>query len=154
MKKFHEFAQNKTSINLLQEVLAVLQAQYLNYYNAHWVSKGNNYYGNHLLFQRLYESQREQFDTLAEKMVAYFGEDAVDNEIIVNKISDYVNQWSASKNLVDRSIMSEEYLQDLLQKTYDALKESGELSLGLDDYIMATANEHETNLYLLGQLKK
>ena len=28
----------------------------------------------------------------------------------------------------------------------------GEMSLGMDDFLMATANEHETNQYLLRQV--
>jgi len=37
---------------------------------------------------------------------------------------------------------------------YDKLKEMDDISLGLDDFLMATANAHETNLYLLQQASK
>lgn len=144
---------NKSAQKLLQDVLSILQAQYWNYNNAHWVTKGNDYYGNHLLFQRLYEGLTEEFDTIAEKMVAFYGEDAVDTNVLMKKASEWVDQWQKKKSLLDRCIASEEDLQKLFQDVYDALKEKDEITLGLDDFLMATANAHETNLYLLKQAK-
>ena len=37
--------------------------------NHHWVSKGEPFYGDHLLFQRLYAGVAEDIDTLAEKAI-------------------------------------------------------------------------------------
>ena len=48
----------------------------------------------------------------------------------------------------------EEHLQRALKITYDELKARGELSLGLDDFLMATASAHETALYLLRQRQR
>jgi hypothetical protein len=38
-----------------------------------------------------------------------------------------------------------------LRAVYDTIKASGELSLGLDDFLMAMADAHDTNRYLLRQ---
>ena len=38
-----------------------------------------------------------------------------------------------------------------IRAVYDMLKGSGELSLGLDDFLMAMADAHDTNRYLLRQ---
>jgi hypothetical protein len=43
----------------------------------------------------------------------------------------------------------EDLLQRVLKAAYKALKDSGDLTLGLDDYLMALANKHETNVYLI-----
>ena len=49
----------KSTVEILQEVLGLLRGQYWNYWTTHWQVKGENYYGNHLLFQRLYEAIEE-----------------------------------------------------------------------------------------------
>jgi hypothetical protein len=42
-------------------------------------------------------------------------------------------------------------LQDLLKNQYELMKAEGSLTLGLDDFLMNVANNHETNQYLLKQ---
>ena len=64
----------KSTVEILQEVLGLLKGQYWNYWTTHWQAKGENYYGNHLLFQRIYEGMQGEIDTLAEKIVGYFDE--------------------------------------------------------------------------------
>jgi len=159
MKTFMKFLQKKADVSgstleILQEVLSILRALYWNYNHAHWQAKGDDYYGNHLLFQRLYEAIPDEFDVLGEKLVAYFGEDAVDSAAISKKTQNWINKWNSEKDIVQRAINSEEDLQKVLQTVYTNLRESGDISLGLDDFLMATANSHETNLYLLQQIKR
>jgi DNA-binding ferritin-like protein len=140
----------KNTTEILQEILALLRAQYFNYWTSHWQSQGANYYGNHLLFQRLYEAIQEEIDTLAEKIVGYFGNEHVDNKIIMEKAKKWTDQWDGE--IVQRALKSEQDLQDALKTAYDKLDK--DKSLGLDDFLAATASAHETNLYLLGQLDK
>jgi hypothetical protein len=52
---------------------------------------------------------------------------------------------------IRRALIIEEALQKSFYNIYTHLKEMNALSLGMDDFIMSTANEHETNLYLLRQ---
>ena len=47
--------------------------------------------------------------------------------------------------------MSEKDLQASLKQAYDAIKQVKAMTLGLDDWIMATANDHDENEYLLQQ---
>ena len=135
----------------LQEVLSILRAQYWSHQTNHWQT---TQYDNHLLFQRLYEGIEDEIDTLAEKLVGYFGESSVDQSELINKTQYWVEKWNKTKDVVDRGIESEKDLQKALRLSYDMLKANEEISLGLDDFIMATANKHETHLYLLGQVKK
>ena len=62
-----------------------------------------------------------------------------------------LKKWEGETNLVAKSLAAEHNLQSVITETYDALKASGDLSFGLDDYLLSLANEHETNLYLLQQ---
>jgi starvation-inducible DNA-binding protein len=143
----------KSSAEILQEMLSLLRGQYWNYWTTHWQVKGPNYYGNHLLFQRLYEALQAEIDTLGEKIVAYFGTDEVENDLIMEKSHEWIKKWAKIGDPVERAIRSEEDMQNIFKAGYKKLDESKDMSLGLDDFLMATANAHETNLYLLGQLR-
>jgi len=138
-----------SSKEILQEVLAILKGQYWSHQTNHWQT---NVYGNHLLFQRLYEGVQKEIDTLAEKLVGYFGEETVDQSALIEKTQYWVDKWNKTKDPVDRGLESEKDLQKAVSYAYNKLKNQDDLSLGLDDYLMALANAHETNLYLLGQI--
>lgn len=140
------------SLELLQWVLAGLRAQYWSYQEAHWCVMGPTFYGDHLLFQRLYESVAEQVDTLAEKMVAAHGPAAVRSSALAPKFELWLAQWQQVECLHERGLRSEEAVQAALRRAYDGLKALGTLTLGMDDFLMATASEHETNEYLLKQV--
>lgn len=140
------------SIEMLRWMLALLRAQYWMYQQAHWESRGPTYYGNHLLFQRLYESVTQQVDTLAEKMVGTYGPRAVDSMDLGNKFLTWINRWQEGEDWHRRMLLSEQDFQTTCKDTYGSLKDMGDLTLGMDDFLMATANEHETNEYLLRQV--
>jgi DNA-binding ferritin-like protein len=136
----------------LKWLLALIRAQYWSYQHAHWVVRGDASYGNHLLFQRLYESVTEQVDTLAEKIVGMHGPEALDREEMVSMFAYWNERWDVVDCLHRRGLTSESDCQNVIKDTYDELKDSGELSLGMDDFLMAMASEHETNQYLLRQV--
>lgn len=160
MKTFMQFIDGQvkglnesSSQSVLTDLLAALNAASFVHHTNHWQSKGKNFYGNHLLLGRIYESIEDEYDTLGEKLVAYFDEEAVNQVKIINRTKFWVEQWNKG-DVIEKSIKVEEDLQKLYQKVYDYLKSKKDLSLGLDDYLMASANAHETNLYLLKQASK
>ena len=57
---------------------AFLRSLYLIHQNSHWLSKGHNFYGNHIMFQRLYESAQTNADKAAEKLIGLYGNAAID----------------------------------------------------------------------------
>jgi DNA-binding ferritin-like protein len=136
---------------LLKEVLAVLRAQSWLLQTLHWRVHGKDFYELHLLFERLYGNLGGEIDALAEKLVGYYGEDAVEESDAMKRAHTWLNTWEGEP--IDKALQAEKQLQALLRKTYDTMDKKSELSLGLDDYLMATANAHETHLYLLGQIK-
>ena len=138
----------------LQEIFSILFALFWVYNTNHWQAKGENYYSKHLLFQKLYSELTTQYDDLAEKMVSYFGEDAIDKIDMLASSSKWVQKWNKEKDIITMSLNAEQDLQIKLKIAYDKLKKENKLSLGLDDFIMSLANEHEKNIYLLGQIKK
>ena len=136
---------------LLCDVLGCLRAQYLSYQTSHWQVVGQSFYGNHLLFARLYESVQAQVDGLAEKLVGYLGREVVSLDHQIKHIAAYTMRWSQIDCHHKRGLQSEADLQAALKRAYDGIKQVNAMTLGLDDWIMATANAHEENEYLLQQ---
>ena len=136
----------------LSHLLAYLRAAYLSYQTSHWQTHGSSAYGNHLLFQRLYESVTEEIDQLAEKLVGYFGPTAVDMASQGAMIAAHLEAFGKIECPHRRGLEVEAGTQKHFQNAYDAIKGVGAMTLGLDDWLMAAANAHETNTYLLQQV--
>ena len=139
-------------LETLVGLLGLLRGLKWAFWNYHWLSKGKVSYADHLLFERLYSTQiDEQIDTLAEKIVAY-NSNILKSPIMRSAFNRFLDTQSLeTKSLVQSAFDLETRFQLALKNTYTMLKEANELSLGMDDYLMATANERETVLYLLKQ---
>jgi len=136
---------------MLCQLLGTLLAMRQNYHSSHWQISGPTFYGDHLLFEKLYGSVSEDIDTLAEKMVAKYGSQMVSAVKLSHIQAQVVSDLAQQPDPYHRGLESEKALQALTKNVYHGLKESGQLSLGMDDFLMAMANTHETNEYLLGQ---
>lgn len=144
--------QTDVVVSHLAHLLAYLRAMYLSYQTSHWQTKGPAYYGNHLLFQRLYESVQDEIDALAEKIVGYVGPAGVDLDGQVDLVNTIASGLAATADHHVRGLESEVAFQRHVKAAYDAIKDAGVMTLGLDDFLMATASAHETNQYLLQQV--
>lgn len=140
-------------MNLLLQLLAILRAMHWAHWTAHWKMKGVPFYGDHLLFQRIYEALEGEVDSLAEKIVGTYGDSAISDLPIISDAHRFIAEHTEKygDNLYARALGMEEHLQTAIKATYDVLKARGELTLGMDDFLMALANTHETHLYLLRQ---
>lgn len=138
----------------LQVLLAVLRGAHWAHWTSHWQVRGQTAYGDHLLMGKIYEGLIEEIDTLAEKIVGQYGSEAVSAveqaQIMANKLLPIAETHSGNNPLV-RALFIEEALQGVFKIIYENLKRSGSMSLGMDDFIMSMANQHETYLYLLRQ---
>jgi len=135
----------------LRALLALIQAQYQHYQTAHWATNGDAFYGKHLMFQRIYEGLREEIDALAEKLVAFFGAEAVEPVALASLVQGWLQRWSAIECLRRRSLQAEKDFQESLRLINQQLENEGALTLGLEDYLGGIANNHETNTYLVQQ---
>lgn len=147
-------SQISVTATFLQNLLAALRAQYLSYQTSHWQQSGESAYGNHLLFQRLYEGLQDQIDELAEKICGLLGSEYVEMPSQLSLMSEMCSRWARVECHHRRGVSSEKDVQFLIQETYDKIKAAKAMTLGLDDWLMATANSHETNEYLLQQVLK
>jgi len=137
-------------LSLLQNLLAAMRAAHWSHWTSHWQVKGNPYYGDHLLLERIYTGMVPEIDTLAEKIVAMYGPEGVDPICQARAMAGFLD-LQANPDPIQRALIVENYIQGELARVFKDLESYGALTLGLNDYLAATANTHETYLYLLKQ---
>lgn len=136
----------------LQAVLAAMRGMSWHYQTAHWQVGGPPGYGDHLLFSRFYEGLVPEIDGMAEKLVGYYGTNAVDAWNSFSITHAFLLRFAGIDCLFERSLKMEETFQRALRDAYNGIKgETEVMTLGLDDFLMATASAHEANTYLLQQ---
>lgn len=138
-------------------LLAGLRALYFTHQQNHWTCRGANFYGDHLLFQRLYEKIADEIDTVAEKCVGVGDESTVDLQFQLKTVFQMLKDSSTSSVTVGSSdyakkSLSAEYtflnLCDVVRSTLDA---QGKLSIGIDNMIAGIMDVHESHVFLLKQ---
>lgn len=131
--------------------IAFLRALYLLHQNHHWLISGNNFYGHHLLFERLYKSAQENADLAAEKFIGLFGSESIGAKEQGKLIADFLDKYT-SENYVEASLAAERDFLKFSNDVYYEFKNSeGKMTLGLDDMIMSIASQREESVYLLQQ---
>lgn len=134
--------------------LSTLRAITVVFQNCHWKSKNEDAYSHHLLFERLYNDAQETLDGAAEKFIGVFDEECLKlstHNLYLYKVLQKYETYDEDFNFIEMSLRIEKDFLKLSQDLYDLLDSSDELTLGLDDFIMATANKHEEFVYLLKQ---
>mgnify|MGYP003965860419 CR=1 FL=1 len=134
----------------LGNALALLRATSWNYLTSHWQIGGDSSYGDHLLFERMYEATVKETDALAEKLVGTYGIAAVDARDQAHMMAYILSHFDIGCPF-ERGLKVEQIFQAYIKRTLDRLEDLDQLSVGMDDFLRTLANDHETNLYLLQQ---
>ncbi|NBP15555.1 hypothetical protein EBU95_14345 [bacterium] len=124
----------------------------------HWCSKGNNYYGDHLLFMRLYEATDKEIDPLAEKAVGLGSEAFVmmanhmpHTQAFLALVGDELNN---PDDVYSSGYKAELLFAAIAEEVFKTLKTQGLLTPGLEQLIGTMMDVHEGHLYLLKQRGK
>jgi DNA-binding ferritin-like protein len=151
-KKTAQQAMDEEAHKVLSFYVAFTRAMYLLHQENHWAAK---HYGDHLLFQRLYEEvQDEIIDDAAERVVGLCGSlllQGTESEIVKKFAPKNDGRDFTLTSLLKSSLAIEKAFQSICKKTYDEIKNKDMMTLGLDDMIMAQASVGETHIYLLQQ---
>lgn len=132
--------------------VASLKAMAIIHQHNHWVVKGKEFYGKHLLFERIYDSVLENLDLAAEKFIGTFGDECLDYNLQSDFLSKILNKYKNLKESpVEMSLAIEKDFIKYSKHTYDCFETEGKLSLGIDDMIMSIASDREEAVYLLQQ---
>jgi len=146
---------NQQNIKIAALYIATLKAMALIHQHSHWITKGDDFYGNHLLFERLYDSTLENLDLAAEKFIGLMGDDCLDYDTQTSLLNKVLSKY---KNLegspLEMSLTVEKEFLKFSQSAYEAFKKADDMTLGLDDFFMAVASQREESVYLLQQALK
>jgi DNA-binding ferritin-like protein len=145
----------------LAVVLAAIQAETTIHHTHHWMSKGNQAYGDHLLFDRLYGDTQGMVDGLAEKAVGTGSEVLVQPLAQAQQVLGFLEVvYSDSTDQPDPqtsvflSLRSALMVMDLIDWALESLDSKGELSNGVENQLQGLSDNHETFVYLLKQRTK
>jgi DNA-binding ferritin-like protein len=135
----------------LSHLLAVLRAAGISHQHAHWTVKGTPFYGDHLMFERIYNIIPGQVDHLAEKAVQKFGPKVVDPCQQLEQMSGCMEVWDKEPDLYKRGLLVEKSVQASIKHAVAELDKSKDLDFGLDNFLRQLADDHQTPQYLLTQ---
>lgn len=119
----------------------------------HWKAKGSSFYSDHLLFQRIYEQTQENVDEAAEKFLAIFGDEVLENSLQTNLENKIMNKYKDLEGF-DQTIKIINDFLDYSKFAYNCFEKENKKSMGMDDMIMSIANKQEEHIYLLTQSSK
>ena len=123
----------------------------------HWISKSDPFYGDHLLFERIYNNITEEIDGMAEKAVGLGGTQNVNASLQTSQVARLIAAHTMhstipqSTDLARSSLRAETPFLRIIDEVHNTLKEMGMLSLGTDNFLAGVADVHESHVYLLKQ---
>jgi DNA-binding ferritin-like protein len=146
----------------LPTVLVFLKALTTIHQSHHWLTYGETYYADHLLFERLYNQTIEDVDGVAEKAVGTGApldkmHPGLQSSIVAHIVKKYCGDgvvYSGGENpktYLEVSLLAETQFLACMDEISKVMKEKGELSRGVDNMLAGIEDKHEGHLYLLKQ---
>jgi DNA-binding ferritin-like protein len=135
--------------------IATLKAMSLIHQLSHWTTRGTAFYGDHLLFERLYNSTLKDLDLAAEKFMGLLGDEVLGYDLQTELLHKVLLKYSNLEGSpLEMSLTVEKDFLKFSQQAYNCFEDEGKLTLGLDDMVMAIASQREESVYLLQQALK
>lgn len=119
---------------------------------SHWTTKGDTFYGDHLLFERLYNSALENLDLAAEKFMGLLGPECLDYVLQADLLNKVLLKYKELEGKpLEMSLTIEKDFLKLSKQAYNFFEDEGQLTLGLDNTLQTIADKREEAVYLLQQ---
>lgn len=137
--------------NALLNAWAGLHGEYWFFWTLHWRAKGAPYYGDHLLYQRLYEKRQEELDRMAEVISAIGGSSLLDPVKALDAAKPFVQSIEAiNANDATKGRIAAQAILSLLDTANTAAKGSP-YELSVNNVLAGIADNHLEAVYLLQQ---
>jgi DNA-binding ferritin-like protein len=121
----------------------------------HWTAKGDPFYGDHKLFEELYQRTLVDIDDVAEKVVGLGCEQNVNLTLQLaqmfrlNKAVGSPQTVPHSSDLARASLVAECNFLKVVDVMYDCLQQNGTRTTGIENLVPQVADRHERHVYLL-----
>lgn len=137
----------------LAAFLAITEALRMLQHSHHWQTKGENFYGDHLLFQRLYEAMHGEVDMLGEKLIGVSQDASLTNYFKRVKV---IEQFLKAVTHSDQPYINVSHNAELTYvrmggELMNQLEQAGILTRGLEQMLGNILDKHEEHIYLLDQ---
>jgi len=133
-----------------QKTIAILRSLSHYYQTIHWVANGTQYYGDHLLLQRLYDEVTPEIDTVGEKALGITKENATVN--LVENISMVLKiVTNMEYGAMDVCFTSALKLERAFVKFCEDQATSSQNTEGVKNMFADMADKHEGHVYLIQQ---
>jgi len=145
----------------LFDLSACTRALQIWFQGAHHLTKGTGFAGDHnLLYSEIYEAADDEFDGYVERNLGLTGDEAVAcPKVLMPRVAEHVMDMPCIAEHTAVGIAAgglavvQQHIEHIA-RCYETVKASGEMSLGLDDMLMAQANVYERYVYMLRQRVK
>lgn len=124
----------------------------------HWQASADPFYGDHLLYQRLYDSANDEVDRVAEKAVGVGCSELVTPITMSSCVDSIIKAIYFVRpgipnptDLAARSLNTERNLLSALKYLSTNLEQKNLLTKGVDNLIADLCDAHEGSIYLLKQ---
>jgi len=125
--------------------------------NHHWTAKGDSFYGDHKLFEELYDHTVDEIDSIAERAIGLGTTANVDLVLQTAQLQRLVHGYGMSQTvpqsteLAKRSLIAEMNFIAVVAQLVSTMKENCIFSDGTANLIAGIQDNHERNVYLLKQ---
>jgi len=142
---------NPQLVNALIAVHVALAGEQLLFHAYHWRSKGEDYYGDHLLYERLYKGRKKEIDRIGEVLMAVAGANSVAPVVTVTGMHDLASRIEAVQGTQAQRgvVLVEETLRRI--NTANGLLGDTPYTLSVNNVLAGFADAHLEALYLLKQ---
>lgn len=148
----------RTSYPELSALLVHLRCVSMVHQTHHWQAKGDPFYGDHLLFERLYDGTVGEIDSIAERSVGLGTTANVDLQLVTTQLQQLAAiafppdvQLPTPSSLIARSHRVEMGFLNSVAGAVESMKAQGTLTRGLDNLLAGIEDSHEGHVYLLKQ---
>lgn len=148
---------NEKSSKELADLIANVRAIQIWFHSAHLLSKGEAFESDHKIYKEIYEIAESDFDSYSERAIGLMEDESIASPKTISKcVCDKIKFWidPANSNALLIAAAGLNIVKDHIQKieiAYNQIKQSGSMTLGLDDLLMSTASNWETIVYKLQQ---
>jgi len=144
----------ESEYGILGAFLGIMVGVKLMHHAHHWQTNGSSQYGDHLLFQRLYEDMDDEIDVIGEKLVGLQQVKLTNYFTTLKNANSFLEVISKQQALFIESLKAEHMLITIGEIVVATLRDAGLLTTGLEQALGDILNKHETHLYLLQQREK
>jgi len=142
---------HKEEYSELGVFLGWLKALEVIHQSHHWQTSGGDSYGDHLLYQRLYEEVAPEFDSVGEKIVGVGGIHMTNYFALVYHMKVFMEGVSQGEELHVESYRAELMFVIAGEMIMNSLEKKGLLTRGVEQLIGSILDKHESHVFLLQQ---